>query len=369
MRRAIGLEQPERSIGQAAHDFSMLAAGKRVILTRALKSDGVPTVASRWLQRLQQLVNGLGLRDSLKPERDYVAFARSLGDPGQPQRMRRPAPSPPVEARPKELSITDIETWIRDPYAIYAKRVLRLRPLDPLDADIGPMERGSAVHKALELFVQRFPGELPPDAVLQLIRISDEVFAALGTPKAALALWRPRFANAAVWFVGQERRRRTAIAQSHVEIDGRMAVSDGFSLYGRADRIDILKNGGAAILDYKTGQPPTGSQIRKFLAPQLLLEGAMIEAGGFGELGKRQTEALIYLQFSGGKEPGKLQNVDTALIEEALARLRQRVIDFAAQSMPYLPRVKPFQAGTPGDYDHLSRVREWSLSGWEDADE
>jgi ATP-dependent helicase/nuclease subunit B len=292
-----------------------------------------------------------------------------LGDPGQPQRMKRPAPTPPVDARPKELSVTDIEAWIRDPYAIYAKRILKLRTLDPLDADIGPMERGSAVHKALEIFVQRFPGELPPDAALELIRISDEVFAALGTPRAALALWRPRFANAAVWFVDEERSWRAAIAHSHVEIDGRMAVSESFELYGRADRIDILKSGGAAILDYKTGKPPTASQIRKFLAPQLLLEGAMIESGGFGDLGKRKTEALLYLQFSGGKDPGNLQDVDVSLIEEALTRLKQRVIDFAAQTMPYLPRVKPFQAATPGDYDHLSRVREWSLSGWEDADE
>lgn len=369
MRKAISLEQPERSIGQAAHDFSMLSAGKRVILTRALKSEGVPTVSSRWLQRLQQLANGLGLRNALRPERDYVALAQSLGDPGQPQRMKRPAPTPPVDARPKELSVTDIEAWIRDPYAIYAKRILKLRTLNPLDAEIGPMERGSAVHKALELFVDRFPGELPPDATLQLINISDEVFASLGTPKAALALWRPRFANAAAWFVEEERKRRSAIAQSRVEIDGRIAVSDTFSLYGRADRIDILKSGGAAILDYKTGKPPTASQISKFLAPQLLLEGAMIESGGFGDLGKRKTEALLYLQFSGGKDPGKLQEVDVALIEEALARLKQRVIDFTAQSMAYLPRVKPFQAGTPGDYDHLSRVREWSLSGWEDADE
>ena len=262
MRRAIGLEQPERSIGQAAHDFSMLAAGKRVVLTRALKSEGVPTVASRWLQRLQQLSNGLDLKTALTPARDYVSIAKSLGDPGQPQRMKRPAPAPPVEARPRELSVTDIETWVRDPYAIYAKRILKLRTLDPLDAEIGPMERGSAVHKALEIFVERFPGELPGDAALQLIAIADAVFADLGTPKAALALWRPRFANAAVWFVDEERKRRAGIAQSHVEIDGRIAITDAFWLYGRADRIDLLTSGGAAILDYKTGKPPTASQIK-----------------------------------------------------------------------------------------------------------
>jgi ATP-dependent helicase/nuclease subunit B len=367
MRSAIGLEQPERTIGQAAHDFATLAAGKRVVLTRALKSEGVPTVASRWLQRLQQLAGGLGVGGALKPELDYVALAKSLGDPGEPQRIKRPAPTPPVEARPRELSITDIETWVRDPYAIYARRILKLRTLDPLDAEIGPMERGSAVHKALELFVARHPGELPADAVLKLIAIGDEVFEAEGTPKAALALWRPRFAHAAAWFVAVERERRAAISQSLVEVDGRMAVSQSFALYGRADRIDILLGGGAAILDYKTGAPPKPKQIKAFLAPQLLLEGAMMAAGAFGEA--RKAEELLYLKFSGGKTPGEVQRVDIALVDEALRRLQQRVIDFSAQSMPYLPRVKPYRADVAGDYDHLSRVREWSLSGWEDAEE
>jgi ATP-dependent helicase/nuclease subunit B len=298
-----------------------------------------------------------------------VGFAKLLGDPGQTERMKRPAPTPPVESRPHELAVTDIETWIRDPYAIYAKRILRLRTLEPLDAEVGAMERGSAVHKALEIFVRRYPGEWPEDAALQLIAIADDVFAAQGTPKAALALWRPRFANAAAWFVGEERKRRRAITQSYVEIDGRFAVSENFSLHGRADRIDVLASGGAAILDYKTGQPPKPPQIKAFLAPQLPLEGAMLQSGGFGDVGKRRADELLYVRFSGGREPGEIQTVDNTLIDEALARLRQRVIDFAAQSMPYLPRVKPYRADTPGDYDHLSRVREWSLGGWQDDEE
>jgi len=368
MRKAIGLEQPERAIGQAAHDVSILAAGKRVVLTRALKAEGVPTVASRWLQRLQQLTHGLGLQTALAPNTDYIAIARSLGDPGQPQRMKRPAPTPPVNARPRELSVTDIEKWVRDPYEIYARRILKLRTLDPLDAEIGPLERGSAVHLALELFVSRFPGRLPADAVLRLIQIGDEVFAAQGTPKAALALWRPRFAHAASWFVELERQRRTTIAQSHVEIEGRFAVTSEFSLHGRADRIDILKSGGAAIIDYKTGDPPSNSQVEAFLAPQLLLEGAMLAAGGFAGLGKRKTEELIYLKFSGGKVPGDVRNVDVSLIAEALARLQRRVSDFSVQSTPYLPRVRPYRSHIAGDYDHLSRVREWSLSGWEEGE-
>jgi len=369
MRRAIGLEQPERSIGRSAHDFAMLASGKRVVLTRALKSEGVPTVASRWLLRLRQFTGGLQLESALKPKLDYVRLAKSLGDPGQPQRMNRPAPTPPVAARPNSLSVSDIEKWVRDPYAIYARRILKLRALDPLDAEIGPLERGTAVHRALELFVRRFPGALPADAAVRLIEIAEDVFDAQGTPRAALALWRPRFANAAIWFVEEERKRREFVTESFVEIEGRIAVSDGFSLHGRADRIDILRSGSAAILDYKTGSLPTSKQIKAFLAPQLLLEGAMIRRGGFAELGQRNPEELLYVRFSGGREPGDLQLVDIALIEEAFARLQQRIADFAVPSTAYLPRVKPYRADIEGEYDHLSRVREWSLSGWDEEDE
>jgi len=217
--------------------------------------------------------------------------------------------------------------------------------------------------------LKRFPGSLPPDAAVRLSEIADEVFAAQGIPKAALALWRPRFVHAASWFVGEERTRRERIDKSFVEVDGRIAIGDGFSLSGRADRIDILATGGAAILDYKTGSPPTGKQIKAFLAPQLLLEGAMIRRGGFGDLGERNPDELLYVRYGGGREPGEFQPVDIALIEEAFARLQQRFADFAVPSMAYLPRVKPYRADIAGEYDHLSRVREWSLSGWEDADE
>ena len=371
MRKALGLEQPERAIGQAAHDFAMLGAGPRVVLTRAKKSEGAPTVASRWVERLSQLTGGLGLRtelhDVLKPDVDYLALARCLDEAGTATPEKRPAPRPPVAARPKKLSVTEIERWVRDPYAIYARRVLRLDVLDPLDAEIGPLERGNAVHKALERFVKEHPGALGDDAALTLIAIADQVFAAQGTPKAALALWRPRFAHAAFWFVEKERELREARETSLTEIKGRWQVTPDFELSGIADRIDILHGGTAAIFDYKTGKPPTGKQIKAFLAPQLLLEAEMLAQGAFGD--PRQAEALIYVWFSGGREPGALEDVDVTLVPEAAARLKRYIELFAKEETPYLPRLRPLNVKYAGDYDHLARVREWSLGGWEAAEE
>jgi len=364
MRASLGLEQPERGIGLSAHDFAMLAAGPCVLLTRALKAEGAPTIASRWLQRLEQLTRGLQLRDALAPKLDYARVAARLVDVPQGPRLPRPAPTPPVEARPKKLSVTEIETWLRDPYAIYAKHVLGLKPLDAIDEPIGPLERGNALHRALEIFIAQYKGGLPDDAHTRLTAIADQVFEDAGIPKAALALWRPRFAAAARGFVEAERDRRNTIKDSHLEIRGKLALGD-FTLTGIADRIDILNNGTAAILDYKTGAVPSAKQVTQLLSPQLPLEGAMLAADGF-DIGAHIAEQLIYLSLASEQKARKPQAIEGAaeLAQEAVAQLSRRIAWFKETATAYRPRVRPYRTDISGDYDHLARVREWSPSGW-----
>ncbi|MEY4967049.1 MAG: hypothetical protein RL274_2632 [Pseudomonadota bacterium] len=369
MRTSLGLEQPERGIGLSAHDFAMLAASPCVLLTRALKSDGAPTIASRWLQRLEQLTRGLTLDGALAPDTGYAQLAARMMAVPQSERLARPAPRPPVEARPRRLSVTEIETWLRDPYAIYAKHVLRLRALEPLDEDVGPMERGNILHGAVEEFVRRYPDRLPDDAVEQLVAIADQLFAQAGIPKAALAVWRPRFENAAQGFIEVERKRRTTIAIPHVEKTGRLsfgAPGGEFTLTGRADRIDVLTGGGAAIVDYKSGAVPSKKQVEQLLAPQLPLEAAMLAQDGFG-IGKFPAEELIYLSLADGRHARKPTVIENgvALAADAVARLAQRVAYFDQQETPYHPRVRPLYADSDGDYDHLARVREWSATAEE----
>lgn len=375
MRTELGLESPERAIGLAAHDFATLAAGARVFLTRALKAEGAPTVPSRWLQRLIQITKGLELNTQLEDQDGYVSFARALNAPGSGARMKKPQPRPPVEARPRGLSVTEVETWLRDPYAIYAKHVLRLRPLDSLDDEVGPSERGTAIHAALEAFLRETPSVPPDELEHHLIAIGDRTFARARIPKATLALWRPRFERAARWFAGIEREWRAAAVQSFVELKGRREFTGPagvFALRCRADRIDKLAGGDATVIDYKTGRIPSKKQVAALLAPQLPLEALILRDGGFTETGALATARLLYVGLSGGAEAGEVREVGenvAALIVEAEEKFAARVAYFDDPETPYPPRVRPERSTDVGDYDHLSRVREWSLSGWDGEDE
>ena len=368
MREALGLEAPERRTGLAAHDFATLACAREVLLTRALKENGSPTVASRWLLRIKQLAKGLGLAAALGRRNDLLDWARAIDEAPREKRSLRPAPRPPVAARPRTLSITEIETWLRDPYAIYARHVLKLKPLDPIDQEPGPAQRGIAVHAALERFLRSFPGALPADAFAHLLRFGEEAFAEAGATAAILALWRPRFERAAHWFLAYEIERRRHIEKSFVEVKGSLDITAGekFTLRGRADRIDFFGGGAASILDYKTGRVPTDKQIELLLSPQLPLEGAMLIAGAFGDARAKSLREFIHIQLTGGEPPGRecIAKVDAnTKAAEALERLAHRVARYDDPAQPYRSREMPFRIADEGDYDHLARLREWSVEG------
>jgi len=371
MRRQLQLESPERAIGLAAHDFATLAAGPRVYLTRSRKADGAPTVTSRWLQRLLQLARGLNCEEKLTAGTDYTGIAQHLLQPENVTRIEKPRPTPAVALRPRKLSVTEIETWLRDPYAIYARHILKLKPLDPLEAPFGPRERGTLIHRALEKFLIACPGALPADAEKRLIEIADAVFAEFAIPKSILAIWRPRFLRAAQWFVASERGREAAIVKRHLEKRGEMTIpapGGDFVLHGRADRIDELPGGEGAVIDYKTGRPPTNRQVETLLAPQLPLEAAMLAGGKFVDIAALTPVDLIYIQLGGGNPPGKIITIGNAgaLTNRAMDYLSTRIAQFDDAAHPYPPRVIPVSTKADGDYDHLARVREWQLSVWEE---
>ena len=375
MRHELGLDLPERRIGLSAHDFAQLLGAKELILTRAAKLAGAPTVASRFVQRLAAVAGDARWKAAIRRGETYLHWARELDRPAQPtQPIARPEPKPPREARPSSLSVTEIETWLRDPYSIYARHILRLRPLDAIDTPPGARDRGNVVHGAVGAFTEAFKNKLPDDTVAELLKLGEEHFAELQDFPDAKAFWWPRFQRIAQWFAEFETDRRSRLTKLDAEISATLDIPVGsgtFRLRARADRIEHLKGGGYAILDYKTGLVPTASQVKSGLSPQLTLEGAMLRAGRFGDIAEGATiTEFMYVALRGGETPGERKPIawkdsmpDTEA-DMALRRLTAVIARFDDPDTPYRPRERPmFLRRGGGDYDHLARVKEWSLSG------
>lgn len=366
MRKSLGLEPPERRIGLSAHDFVEGACASEVILTRALKVDGAPTVASRWLLRLQGLLKGMGLETATAAPH-WVQWAAMLDRPETIAATEKPMPRPPLSARPVQFRVTEIETLIRDPYAIYARKILGLRVLDPIDADVAAAERGTIIHEALEKFAVLYPEGLPEDPLPKLIRIGEEVFSSAMDRPGVAAFWWPRFKRIAHWIVDYERSHRQTMRRAHAEVTGSVVI-DGLArettLNARADRIDEMRDGTLAIVDYKTGQLPTAKQVETGLTPQLALEAAMAARGGFKNLDAAETSRLLYLRLTGGETAGEKRLISSdGLVEETWARLVALLAQYEKEETPYLSRPRPMFQGRFNDYDHLARVKEWSASG------
>jgi ATP-dependent helicase/nuclease subunit B len=274
-------------------------------------------------------------------------------------------PRPGAARRPNKVSVTQIETWRRNPYAIYARHILRLRALDPLDQDPGAADLGSAVHAALHEFTRRFPHALPTDALAQLCADGEDAFRAWLDRPNVWAFWQPRFQRIAAWWLGQERERRPLLAAIAPELAGQLelaGVSPPFTLTARADRIDVFRDGALAIIDYKTGQPPAQGDIALGFAPQLALEAAMALAGGFPGIKASRVAELSHWQLSGGRNGGADKPVagdPMDLAADALAGLIALVTEFSSEGAAYAATPDPQFAPKYDDYDHLARNSEW----------
>lgn len=367
MRAAAGLTLPERQIGLSAHDYQQAVAAEEVVLTRAMRDAEAETLPSRWLNRLGNLMQGLPGRhgpqalEAMRARgRAWLDMAARLDAPdGREAPARRPAPRPPLEARPRELPVTAISRLIRDPYAIYARYILELQPLDPLLPQADAMARGTALHAILDRFIRERTGTDPLTERRRLMAVADRVLAEEVPWPAARALWRARLERASAAFVAREAAGEGTPAV--IEERGTVALPGlGFRLTARPDRIDLLPDGRLHILDYKTGKPPTKKQQEAF-DKQLLLEAALAERAGFAALGVREVARISYIGLDAAATI-ETTAIDPALTADAWARLCGLIGRYAARGQGYASRRAVERVDQVGDYDHLARFGEWEMT-------
>jgi ATP-dependent helicase/nuclease subunit B len=386
MRKRLKLDLPERRIGLTAHDFAQAVCAREVFVSRARKQNGVETVASRFLQRLAAVAPEAAWTGAAARGAHYLELARALEKPKPQTPILRPAPMPPLAARPMRLSVTEIETLVRDPYSIYARHVLRLDPLEAIDADPGAAERGTILHQAFSEFARKFPESLPANALDELLARGKEAFAEIEDFPNLRAIWWPRFERAARWFIGIETERRKEVARTLAELGGKISFDAGgreFTLTARADRIDLMNDKSVAIADYKSGDPPTLPQILSGLAPQLALEAAIAQAGGFTGVAKgAQISEIAVIRISGGHPPGEWARIDLGEAKgktkdraqalgidslDRLAAVSRELVEalvraYASDDAAYQSIPRPKWRGRFGQYDHLARIKEWSAN-------
>ncbi len=263
--------------------------------------------------------------------------------------------------RPRELPVTDIERLIRDPYEIYAKRILGLRPLDPLHRDPDARDRGSVLHKVMEQFIPHFAALPSADRTERLIATARDVLARDVPWPVARRLWQGRLARVAETFVAQEAERHALARPAGYEQTGTLRLAEvDFTVTGRADRVDATDDGQLVIYDYKTGNPPSVKEQRQFNA-QLLLLAMIAETEGFADIPAADVLRAAYLGL--GSPP---KTVEAPLEEvppaEARARLVRLVRHYDDPARGYTVQKAPQFMDARGDYDHLARAGEWDLS-------
>lgn len=382
MRQSLGLSLPERRFGLSAHDFAELAANSDVILTRSARSDDGPKVASRWLWRLQTLLKGAleeRAEAALSRHNYYLDWARRLDavDSNDVRPNKAPAPTPPLDARwprGRQLSVTRIKTWIRDPYSIYAQYILGLRALDDLDMELGSRDFGNAIHEGLERFVKAYETHLPPNAQPLLVSAFEQALADEGFEGFDISKDNARLEKAADALIAwmQERRSIGWVVRG-IERKAKYHMTDvDFTLTAKADLIEKGPDG-FAVTDYKTGTLSTVKVVQAGFDPQLPLTAFLLEKGGFEKLPAGSTAELNYVRVKGAGTSKlfnpiaaplapKAPDVET-YVGDALGDLQQLIAEYDKADTAYHCQPRVQYTHDFSDYNHLARKDEWARLG------
>ncbi|MBR5154665.1 MAG: PD-(D/E)XK nuclease family protein [Alphaproteobacteria bacterium] len=374
MMKDFGFALPEKNIGILANSFANFMKSPNVILTRAERIGESPTQKSRWLLRIETVLNAFGVDISTIMDKDFSSFVMNLDKPKVYKSIKAPAPCPPVASRPRKLSASGVDLLIADPYSVFAKYILKLYPLDNLDEKPDQRDYGSLIHEIIEEFNTKYDGPLPLNALDVLVEIGKRKFDEKNLDNDIRAFWFPKFLSTAKWIIQKELDYRDGVKKIHNEVSGEISynIQNGdFVFTAKADRIDELKNNDINIFDYKTGSIPTKSQVKSGHAMQLLLEGIIARKKAYPLGLNSQLSNLIYWKL--GKEEliiDKKNDELDKLLDEAEEYLVKLMNTFDFETTPYHSRPTPKFIPKNKDYEHLARIREWSVQeDGEDSDE
>lgn len=363
MKKDFGFPLPEKAIGILGMDFAQLLCGKEVFLTRANRVQGQPMMKSRWWMRLQAVLEAAGVKAAALADGSGLQQARFLEEPRHFENPQRPQPRPPFYARPRQLSVSGIEMLLRDPYSVFAKYILNLKPLEEIEPELTMADYGTIIHAILEEFNKKHPQTFPDNAEAELIELGRRKFADNNLANEKRVFWWPKFEKIVKHLVRLEENYRRDIRRINSEIKGKMTIETAggaFTVTAKADRIDETVSGGLKIIDYKTGKARSVKEVEAGFAPQLPLEGLIAEAGGFEGIGAAEVEELLYWQL------GVKDTVIAKDIAGILARTRQHLAELIAlydlEATPYECRPNLKKNPAFEVYAHLARVKEWNVN-------
>lgn len=362
MKKDFGFPMPEKAIGVLAHDFCQLLANSQVYLTRADRVQGTPMVKSRWWMRLETVLKALKVDVEDLENTAFSAWAEYMDRVETFTRLLPPAPKPPVEARPRELSASAVENWMRDPYTIYAKYILKLKPLDELEQDLTMRDYGTIIHAVLEKFNNRHRNAFPENAKEELLMLGREYFEENDVAMETRAFWWPAFEKVVDWLTDMETSYRPDIAKVNSEVTGSFsfeAPAGKFTITAKADRVDETKDGKINIIDYKTGFARSIKEVETGYAPQLPIEGLIAKFGGFENIPAKDVNRLIYWQL--GRKDTVVENDMKELLDNSYERIVTLASVFDFEKTAYISQPSPKLAPKYSDYEHLARVKEWSV--------
>lgn len=379
MRRDFGLPAMEQVIGFAAHDFVQGFCAQRVVMTRSLKVSGVPTLPSRWLERLDTLFQASGRTLEILNKTSYREWAQNVDMVSIPAPCERPKPCPPMSVRPNGISVTKVETWLKDPYAIYMHYVLKLRKIRPLKQDNDAALRGILLHSIFYEFMKAHPHDIPENAENIFLDIARDVIIDTTSNQDILDLWWPRLVEIAQWFVNYQNDWNNVARFVTGEVKGNLDIMIDdipFNIYGVADRIDKLDQG-YALIDYKSGGTFTKSKLQSGEYPQLPLEAMILDANGFDGRGFKHTGAADadatgiqgktryagYWIVKGGRSPADITEMKSDVMQAAevvRSGLEKLVRTFRDPETPFYCLPNAYNLPRFNDYKHVARVKEWS---------